>query len=967
MTPSNINHNFKHLKHSRVHPKFLHTNSTSHRWVFGAIAELLDNAMDPDANANQVMLDLVEMKDQLHLIIMDNGFGMTVEKLHRMLGFGHSEKTSNILKGRKAIGRYGNGFKSGSMRIGKDALILTKCKESQSVGLLSQSFLLDIKAEDVFIPLLSWNLDGKLLNKDVDEVKEGLEAISKYSIFDSEEEIKEQFKDIKTTGTMIIISNLRKVDGDNLELELDAEEHDIRIRGFHDDEKFQQVRTNQATSVKVPLDFSLRSYCSVLYKIPKMQIFLVGKKVHSKRMSGLLSDRMADSYKPHGTTAIAKYEFGFNTESTDLYGVMMYHNNRLIRPYVRVGIQLEANEKGVGVLGIVDADFLKPTHNKQNFDDTKEYRALIRKMAETLQVFWWDKVESVEKESTSRNSRSTRKKIPDVLWVQCEYPECLKWRTLPKDTDRKKLPKVWYCKFHPNKAIAESNHEYPEESWEDQFIVERTRKRKKEFQAQKKAQKAQKLSSGLDLAGLGDPDRLKCFQVPGVATGTSAKADGNTHNLPPSGRADIRTLSEAMLLYTEWFQLLDRKKDGKVAMGDCLAFFCLSRLHRSVIAQVWGEVIRDNKKAFLHFAEFVQSMRLLAFGQQSKCSRVDQNEPVIKINMPEAHAALSSSNFNGIPTMEGLIQFKANFLSKATKLPASGAPPSPTTSIDTVVNNAGEVASQRLASVGASSHANAVRVKMEPAFTSAAGQNGGTKEPNKRSDLEKHHLDLGLSLVLKGLGKAPERANATNERNQAPSLSKNTTTAAVATGSGGTASPSPQTMITPIAGTTNSAVGEGTTRQEMTMMPHSVLNARVGFSNEDGNGIPSSQAGAPGDLQGSAQPAVANSGNGGITASPTLEVIVPSAQHQGSSMAMFNASDAAISVEDKLTSSITKLRECLTTLYSLSQSKGFLQNTGGQVDIKRAMLAMSAADDKLVHINVDEFLKVIGLDGSLNQ
>jgi len=41
----------------------------------------------------------------------------------------------------RAIGRYGNGFKAGSMRLGKDALALTKCATSQSAGFLSQSFL----------------------------------------------------------------------------------------------------------------------------------------------------------------------------------------------------------------------------------------------------------------------------------------------------------------------------------------------------------------------------------------------------------------------------------------------------------------------------------------------------------------------------------------------------------------------------------------------------------------------------------------------------------------------------------------------------------------------------------------------------------------------------------------------------------------------------------------------------------
>ncbi|RVW53007.1 Protein MICRORCHIDIA 6 [Vitis vinifera] len=36
-----------------VHPMFLHSNATSHKWAFGAIAELLDNAVDEDVFANE--------------------------------------------------------------------------------------------------------------------------------------------------------------------------------------------------------------------------------------------------------------------------------------------------------------------------------------------------------------------------------------------------------------------------------------------------------------------------------------------------------------------------------------------------------------------------------------------------------------------------------------------------------------------------------------------------------------------------------------------------------------------------------------------------------------------------------------------------------------------------------------------------------------------------------------------------
>lgn len=55
----------------------------------------------------------------------------------------------------------------------------------------------------------------------------------------------------------------------------------------------------------------------------------------------------------------------FAVQDPSLYGMMIYHRNRLIRPYHRVGMQLEPNDKGVGVLGVVQADYLEPTHNKQ--------------------------------------------------------------------------------------------------------------------------------------------------------------------------------------------------------------------------------------------------------------------------------------------------------------------------------------------------------------------------------------------------------------------------------------------------------------------------------------------------------------------------------------------------------------------------------------------------------------------------
>ncbi|EIE21003.1 hypothetical protein COCSUDRAFT_56925 [Coccomyxa subellipsoidea C-169] len=185
MDPSPVQ--YSSVKHTVIHPNFLHTNSTSHRWAFSAIAELIDNASD-DAQATQFCIDLQQFevtgedgtsKEVDTLVFMDNGTGMNPLQLHKMLGFGHSDKSSNA----RAIGRFGNGFKAGSMRLGQDALVLTKCTTSQSAGFLSQTFLKATGCEDILVPMATWDLEGRRLGAGQADLKQSLDAIMRYSIF----------------------------------------------------------------------------------------------------------------------------------------------------------------------------------------------------------------------------------------------------------------------------------------------------------------------------------------------------------------------------------------------------------------------------------------------------------------------------------------------------------------------------------------------------------------------------------------------------------------------------------------------------------------------------------------------------------------------------------------------------------------------------------------------------------------
>ena len=66
--------------------------------------------------------------------VKDNGNGMDPKSLSRMLDFGHSRNAHDKFK----LGKYGVGFKTRSMRIGKDAIVFTRQGNTASIGLLSQ-------------------------------------------------------------------------------------------------------------------------------------------------------------------------------------------------------------------------------------------------------------------------------------------------------------------------------------------------------------------------------------------------------------------------------------------------------------------------------------------------------------------------------------------------------------------------------------------------------------------------------------------------------------------------------------------------------------------------------------------------------------------------------------------------------------------------------------------------------------
>ncbi|KAM0891919.1 hypothetical protein ACQ4PT_026086 [Festuca glaucescens] len=109
------------MEHVRVHPRFLHSNATSHKWALGAFAELLDNSLDEVSNgATFVNIDMLENKKDgsRMLLVQDDGGGMSPDKIRHCMSLGYSVKS----KVKNTIGQYGNGFKTSTMRLGADVL-----------------------------------------------------------------------------------------------------------------------------------------------------------------------------------------------------------------------------------------------------------------------------------------------------------------------------------------------------------------------------------------------------------------------------------------------------------------------------------------------------------------------------------------------------------------------------------------------------------------------------------------------------------------------------------------------------------------------------------------------------------------------------------------------------------------------------------------------------------------------------
>ncbi|XP_027289466.1 MORC family CW-type zinc finger protein 4 isoform X2 [Cricetulus griseus] len=536
------------IRLSTMSPRYLQSNSSSHTRPFSAIAELLDNAVDPDVSARTVFIDVEEVKNKPCLTFTDDGCGMTPHKLHRMLSFGFTDKV--IKKSQCPIGVFGNGFKSGSMRLGKDALVFTKNGCTLTVGLLSQSYLECIQAQAVIVPVAPFSQQSKKMIVTEDSLP-SLEAILNYSIFNSEKDLLSQFDAIPgKKGTRVLIWNVRRNKDGKSELDFDTDQYDILVSDFGAEEK----EIGGVTSELPETEYSLRAFCSILYMKPRMKIFLRQKKVTTQMIAKSLADVEHDVYKSPFTNKQVKITFGFSCKYHNQFGVMMYHNNRLIKAFEKVGCQLKPTcGEGVGVIGVVECNFLKPAYNKQDFEYTKEYRSIINALTQKLNAYWKEKT-SQENFDTILTSR----KIPDQTWVQCD--ECLKWRKLPGKVDPCTLPARWFCYYNPHPKYRRCSVPEEQERIDEDLYLSKAKQQEETVEKKQKAVESDKHQV------LSNPTKSPATQdMAELNDKTIGYEQINTPNLLPSVREENKSPLQLKSLDSSVFQFSSKYK---LILGD---------------------------------------------------------------------------------------------------------------------------------------------------------------------------------------------------------------------------------------------------------------------------------------------------------------------------------------------------------------------------------------------------------------
>ncbi|CAD5114495.1 DgyrCDS3619 [Dimorphilus gyrociliatus] len=482
---------------------YLHTNSTTHEFLFGALAEIVDNARD--AGAKYLNID-VEKNDHLRggniIWFIDDGQGIGPTEVSDVIKFGRSSKRLHNLD---SIGMYGNGLKSGSMRIANDVILLTKKDDTYSVILLSRTFLENEGLNEIVVAMPQFQVDSFRPyippSKSIDVHNHEVGVVLRYSPWKTLKDIEKQFHKIKgISGTAVAIYNLKLLNNGDTELDFKAVNNDILISSGNswtesqtdniDKEELLRFRVKALKDLESAqndlkcienLLREINSKISDLNKKTDKSLKELNVEINKEK---LRASQVADEAKEKRIicqnlekavrqTKVISFIYGMKIENRYQDGIFIYNCGRLIKMYQKYRPQSELSLHYGGIVGIVDIPYqiLEPTHNKQDFADAKEFKMLQKALSDGLIQYYKDMnfdTNDIEDFWISfgykRNKQSwTIAPDPNLAKKRClsvpkriQCHDCFKWRIIPygKFDD---VRDDWRCRNHSNKQLANCN------------------------------------------------------------------------------------------------------------------------------------------------------------------------------------------------------------------------------------------------------------------------------------------------------------------------------------------------------------------------------------------------------------------------------------------------------------------------------------------------------------------------------
>ncbi|PXF44517.1 MORC family CW-type zinc finger protein 4 [Gracilariopsis chorda] len=270
-------------------------------------------------------------------------------------------------------------------------------------------------------------------------------AFCTYSPWHTVQQISNIFASIRHTGTVLAISSLnRDMQQAQLELDIETDPFDIRLAP-------PACTTRNHFMSSIRLSHSLRSYLELLYINPSFRIHLRGHLIRERRLFTTMYARRdytynyhrslpASSTSPHPSKTVA-FRFGFDSDAHENeYGMLLYHNRRLVKPFLKLGFQMQPDNQ-VRVVGVIDTTHLTPTPNMQSFEQDQPYQDLIFTLNQALRKYW---------APYGSMTNVYRKHCNDPLqkWLRCDA--CARWRQLAQDVPYPPISArvQWTCRMN---------------------------------------------------------------------------------------------------------------------------------------------------------------------------------------------------------------------------------------------------------------------------------------------------------------------------------------------------------------------------------------------------------------------------------------------------------------------------------------------------------------------------------------